>query len=191
LSEAQVDDLREFTLAHADLSLGDLTRQFGEYAGLSLSKSTVRRYLNVAGVTRSTDSNRGTTTATAEAAALSPLSCTEQPRDEGDEQRYPHGLTDAEWELVSELFEQRGRGRPSLHSRRAVVDACFYVVRSGCPWRMLPRDMPPWQTVYSQFRRWSEAGVFERSYDRLRVMWRGREGRASAPTATIIDSPSR
>jgi len=71
-----------------------------------------------------------------------------------------------------------------------MVDACFYVVRTGCPWRMLPRDMPPWQTVYSQFRRWSAAGAFEQTYDVLRARWREREGRAASPTATVIDAQS-
>ena len=190
LSEAQVAELREFTLEHPDLSLGDLTRQFGERAGVSLSRSTMLRYLKLAGLTRTRGTSGGTEGAPADAGAMSPLNYTEQHRDEGGEQRYPHGLTDAEWELVSEFFERPGPGRPSLYSRRAMVDACFYVVRSGCPWRMLPRDMPPWQTVYSQFRRWSTAGAFEQTYDVLRARWREREGRAASPTATVIDSQS-
>lgn len=191
LSEAQVAELREFTLQHADLALGDLTRQFCERVGVSLSTSTMQKYLKAAGLKRTRGgATSGTATAVAEASATSPLCYTEQHRDEGDGRRYPHGLTDAEWALVSDLFEQDGRGRPSLHPRRAMVDACFYVVRSGCPWRMLPHDLPPWQTAYSQFRRWSKANLFEKTYDRLRVMWREREGRAADPTATVIDSQS-
>ena len=191
LSEAQVAHLREYTLAHPELSLGDLTRKFCEHAGVSLSASTLRSYLKAAGVTRSlapVQENAPGSGSKSETPVT--VNYTEQHRDAGDEGRYPHGLTDAEWALVSDLFRQVGPGRPSKHSRRAMVDACFYVVRTGCPWRMLPRDMPPWQTVYSQFRRWSAAGAFEQTYDVLRARWREREGRAASPTATVIDAQS-
>lgn len=190
LSAVQVAALRAFTLEHPDLTVGELIRQFDEHAGVSLSRSAMLKYLKKAGLTRTRGARGEGDAASAGSTSTSPVNYTEQHRDEGGEQRYPHGLTDAEWELVSDLFEQAGPGRPSLHSRRAMVDACFYVVRSGCPWRMLPRDMPPWQSTYSQFRRWSAAGLFEKTYDRLRAMWREREGRAAAPTATVIDSQS-
>lgn len=196
LSADQVGELREFTLAHADLTVGELRHEFGLHSGVKLSRSALLKYLKEAGIARSPPPKDKRVKSTPEADSVSeehgPVATnyTAQHRDAGDETRYPHGLTDAEWGYVSDLFQHTGPGRPPRYERRAVLDACLYVVRSGCPWRMLPRDMPPWQCVYAQFRRWSEAGVFEETYDRLRAMWRQREGRAAEPTATIIDAQS-
>lgn len=105
-------------------------------------------------------------------------------------QTYPSNVTDIEWELIRDLFEQKGPGRPELHPRRTIFDAISYVVRSGCSWRMLPKDFPRWQLVYMTFRRWSDAGLFEQMHDRMRALWREREGRDEHPTASVLDSQS-
>ncbi len=115
---------------------------------------------------------------------------TDRHRDPGGANRYPASLTDAEWEIVADLFEVQGPGKPPKYPRRRMVDAICYVVRSGCPWRMLPKDLPPWQDVYAHFRRWTEKKLFEAMHDRLRGMWREREGRDAKPTAVVIDSQS-
>lgn len=116
---------------------------------------------------------------------------TEAHRRLEPEQTYQSCLTDAEWELVSDLFENEGgRGLPPRYSRRELVDACCYVVRSGCSWRMLPKHFPRWQNVYRTFRRWSEQGKFEQMHDRLRAQWREREARSEAPTAAVLDAQS-
>jgi putative transposase len=73
---------------------------------------------------------------------------------------------------------------------RAVVDAIFYVLRSGCSWRMLPQDFPPYQTVYMYFKQWEKDGVWERVHDALRNRVRSREGRKKSPSAAIVDSQS-
>lgn len=92
---------------------------------------------------------------------------------------------------MADLFEEEGqRGTPPRYSRRLLVDACCYVVCSGCSWRMLPRDFPPWQNVYRTFRRWSQQGKFEQMHDRLRAQWRAREGRAPMPSAAVLDAQS-
>lgn len=181
---------RELALLNPDMSLEDFTRFFARVEGVELRPATMRKYLVAAGLRRRRPSralpeapiNECTPT------TADPFRFTGLHRDEGDADRYPHGLTDAEWALVQDLFQQGGPGRPPLHSRRAVVDACIYVVRSGCPWRMLPKDLPPWQAVYGQFRRWAEADLFEQMHDRLRGMWREREHRAIEPTGAIIDA---
>ena len=98
-------------------------------------------------------------------------------------------LIDAEWALVVDLFERRGgRGAPARHARRPVVDACCYVVRKGCAWRLPPKSAL--RAVYKAFCRWAAAGTFEAMHDRLRAQWRARVGRNPEPTAAIIDAQS-
>ena len=72
---------------------------------------------------------------------------------------YPSDLSDAEWALLEPLLASpERRGRPPKGSIRRVADAVFYLLRSGCAWRMLPREYPPWQTVYYHFRKWRRDG---------------------------------
>lgn len=116
---------------------------------------------------------------------------TDAHRRQEPEQTYLSCLTDAEWALVSDLFDHEGgRGLPPRVSRRTMVNACCYVARTGCSWRMLPKDFPKWQNVYRTFRRWTDQGRFEAMHDRLRDQWREREGRTAEPTAAVIDAQS-
>jgi transposase len=104
---------------------------------------------------------------------------------------YPSDLTDAQWALIEPLLpEPATEGRREKHPRREVVNAILYVVRSGCPWRYLPADLPPWQTVYWYFTRWEQAGVTEDLLAALRVKARAVQGREPEPSAGIIDSQS-
>ena len=73
---------------------------------------------------------------------------------------------------------------------RAILDAVFYVLRSGCPWRLLPRDFPPWKTVYDRFRRWRIDGTWKRLNTELRKRLRCQLGRDPNPSAGIVDSQS-
>lgn len=105
--------------------------------------------------------------------------------------RYPSDLTDAEWAILEPLIPPpKSGGRPAQHSRRELVDAMSYVLRTGCAWRQLPHDFPPWQTVYHYFRLWRTAGVFGEIHDLLRTQSRRRAGREPLPTAAILDSQS-
>jgi putative transposase len=82
-------------------------------------------------------------------------------------------------------------GHPRLHCLRAILDAIFHVLKSGCPWRLLPRDFPPWTTVYDWFRRrWCIDGTWERLNTELRERLRLRLGRDPNPRAGIVDSRS-
>ena len=83
-----------------------------------------------------------------------------------------------------------GPGRPPSYDRRRILEAIFYIVRTGAPWRLLPHDFPPWENDYAHFRRWAEARLFERMHDILRARWREREGRAPTATGSVIDSQS-
>ncbi len=103
---------------------------------------------------------------------------------------YPSDLSDAEWRLLEPLFPPCRRGRPPKWPRRLLADAIFYLLRSGCPWRMLPREYPPWRTVYSHFRRRWRGGPLREAHDRLRRRVREAEGRAPEPTGAVIDSQS-
>ncbi|PPK66246.1 transposase [Actinokineospora auranticolor] len=110
------------------------------------------------------------------------------------EQRYPSDLSDAEWVVVEPLLpapsaHPRG-GRPEKHPRREIVDAILYVVRTGCAWRQLPADFPPWETVYWYFTRWKQRKLTFRMVDALRAMVREQAGRDPEPSAGLMDSQS-
>jgi putative transposase len=81
-------------------------------------------------------------------------------------------------------------GRPAKHARREIFHAIRYVVRSGCAWRLLPNDFPPWQSVYTYFRRWRDDGTWQRMHEVLRRQCRQREGRDPNPSAAVLDSQS-
>jgi putative transposase len=106
-----------------------------------------------------------------------------------ESKRYPTDLSDDEWRCIgSHLPEHTGQGRPRLHGLRAILDAVFYVLKSGCPWRLLPREFPPWKTVYDWFRRWRIDGTWERLNAELRERLRCQLGRDRNPSAGIVDS---
>ena len=81
-------------------------------------------------------------------------------------------------------------GRPPIHDQREILDAVFYVMRSGCPWRLLPHDYPPWKTVFHYFRAWRIDGTWERMNRAIRKRLRARVGWNPEPSAGIVDSQS-
>lgn len=104
---------------------------------------------------------------------------------------YPSDLSDAEWALLAPLLPPpKPTGPPRKWPDRLIADAVFYVLRSGCAWRMLPREFPAWPTVFSRFRRWRLDGTLRRAHDVLRVQARRRAGRGPEPSAGVIDSQS-
>jgi len=108
---------------------------------------------------------------------------------------YSTDLTAEEWNRIKSLVPapksgKGKRGRPVAIDRRSLLNAMFYVVRSGCAWRLLPSDFGPWQTVYGYFRRWSQDWTWEFMHDVLRDCVRKTAGRKVAPTAAIVDSQS-
>ena len=104
---------------------------------------------------------------------------------------YPSDLTDAQWqELAPLLPAAKPGGRPRTVDMREVINAILYVLRSGCTWRMVPHDLPPWSTAWGYFRRWRRNGTWERIHDALRPKVREMEGRDPSPSAAIIDSQS-
>jgi putative transposase len=104
---------------------------------------------------------------------------------------YSTDLTDAEWRCLEPYVPPPNkRGRPRAHAAREILDAFFYVLKSGCPWRLLPREFPPWETVYCWFRRWRLDGTWERLNTVLRERLRVRLGRDANPSAGVVDSQS-
>jgi putative transposase len=106
-----------------------------------------------------------------------------------DNRKYPTDLSDDEWRCIgAHLPEHSGQGSPRLHGLRAILDAVFYALKSGCPWCLLPKDCPPWKTVYVWFRKWRVDGTWERLNTELSETLRVRLGRDPNPSAGIVDS---
>ena len=105
---------------------------------------------------------------------------------------YPTDLSDAEWQQIAPLLPERksSRGRRRVYSYREILNAIFYLLRTGCAWRMLPHDMPPWKIVYHYFRTWRQDGTWERIHDVLRRRLRVALGKGPEPTGAIVDSQS-
>jgi putative transposase len=109
------------------------------------------------------------------------------------EQNYPSDLTDEQWELLRPYVDRRRRhraGRKPTVDRRDLVNAILYILRSGCQWRLLPHDYPPWGTVSSQYYRWRKAGVWDKVEAALHRRVREEAGRRPRPSAGIVDSQS-
>jgi putative transposase len=111
--------------------------------------------------------------------------------DPEERKPYPTDLSDEQWKTLEPLVPAPKPGpQPTKHTRREILNALFYLNRTGCQWRMLPHDFPKWQLVYSYFRQWQKDGTWQRINDALRRQVRQRKGRNPEPTAAIIDSQS-
>lgn len=198
LSYNQRTVLRTMAREHPHATVEDLCALLAQQTGIRVSAMTMYRYLARAGIHRqppAAQPPQGPQTASSAHCPTDPESgrrygYTPQHRSPGPPQGYPSSLTDEQWALVADLFERHGPGQPPKYPRRRILDACLYVLRSGCQWRMLPHEFPPWQDVYKHFRRWTDKGLFEHMDDRLRARERQRQGRAPEPTAAVLDSQS-
>lgn len=106
------------------------------------------------------------------------------------EVKYSSDVTNRQWQLIRQLLPPRlRRGRRPI-DRRRIINAILYVVRTGCQWRMLPKNFPKWSTVYNVFWRWRNDGTWQRIHDALRAKARIAAGKKSTPTVAIVDSQS-
>ena len=105
---------------------------------------------------------------------------------------YPDDLSDNEWKLIERFTKNpdTNRGRKPKYGKREMLNAIFYLLRTGCSWRHLPHDFPPWKTVYTQFRTWKQENFFERIHTFLRRRLRNELGKSTTPHIGIIDSQS-
>jgi transposase len=103
--------------------------------------------------------------------------------------KYPTDLTDQEWQILEALVPAiKSGGRPANYTRREILNAILYVLRSGSQWRMLPHDLPNWQTVYTYYRNWRLDGSWQRIHEALRKALRAEEGHHPEASAAIMDS---
>src|SRR6516162_8448069 len=104
---------------------------------------------------------------------------------------YPTDLKDLQWHNIEHLIPgPKPGGRPRRHCNRDLLDAVFYLLSTGCSWRSLPHDFPPWESVYAYFRLWQSDGTWQRIHEALRREVRGFDDRAPGPTAAVLDSQS-
>ena len=104
-------------------------------------------------------------------------------------QRYPSDLTDAQWKVLEPLIPAvKSGGRNAIYTRREIVNALLFITRTGCAWRYIPHDLPPWSLVYNYFWHWRDAGIWEKINDQLRGDLREKLGRNREPSAAVADS---
>jgi putative transposase len=111
-------------------------------------------------------------------------------KKKSQKKRYPSDLSNGQWRAIRHLFLQNKRGRPRIWHYRGILNAIFYVLKTGCAWRFLPHEFPPWSLVYGYFRNWSQSGFIERIHNILRDRLRKTIERNKSPSIAIIDSQS-
>jgi len=190
LEPSDLDVLRRIVQANPHASVVEIGGLFAGETGKSASRSTLSQGLRAIGYDKKQSAAAAEERAGAEDRET--RYTVEHRREPAPGGVYPSSLTDLEWKtLEPHLAQAPGRrGRPAKHSRREMADAMFYVVRTGCQWRMLPEGFPSWHSVWSAFRRWRDSGLLRTLYDALFALWRQAEGRSAAPSAGIVDSQS-
>ena len=106
---------------------------------------------------------------------------------------YESDLNDDQWALLVPLLEPASKkksGRPRHADRREIVNAIFYILKTGCQWCQLPREFPTWSTVYVYYRRWRLSGVWQSAHEELHRQVREQVGKKASPTAAVMDSQS-
>ncbi len=108
-----------------------------------------------------------------------------------DERTYPSNLTNEQWKLIEPLLPPvKPGGRPRTTELREVINGILYLVRTGCSWRMLPHDFPPWPTVHDYYWKYRRDGIWDQIHESLHKRVRVQAGRQASPSAAIIDSQS-
>lgn len=193
LDDLDLQFLLELTIAQPQATLGELSTGLQQLCDKRVSRCTVRHALRQLGLRKAQPPKRPSRRS--QRALCGPRKTRYQARHRQEPQRelrqYPSDLSDPEWERLAPLVERTGqRGRPVAHSRRRIVEAILYIARTGCQWRYLPLDYPPWKTVYSCFRRWKLRGLLVQIHERLRAAYRQQQGREVQPSGGIVDSQS-
>jgi transposase len=184
LDDAHMQRVRELLEANPKLTLAELASAVCEHTGVDVSPGTIGKAVKALGFHKVKLQKAASQSAPQSSPRYGP-----QHRREPTATTYPSTLTDAEWAVLEPLLAKKdGRGRPPTHDKRRLLDAIFYQVRTGAPWRYLPKDFPHWSAVWSLFRRLRDSGKLEQMYKALHEQWRCVSGRSEQPTAGIVDS---
>lgn len=187
LEDADVDALVAWIQETPGSTVYELIQRLERERGIRVHQSTIKRRLAERGM-----SSRRLKRAKAASQPASPPTTRFTARHrrpkvpKAHRLGYPSDLTDAEWELLTPLLVDAGQ--PKKYALRDIVDALFYQLRTGCAWRYLPNDLPPYATVYAYYEKWVRSGLFDRLNEALRGQVRRHEGRDEEPTAVVIDS---
>jgi transposase/transposase-like protein len=207
LSPQQADLLRSLALSDPSLSRPQLFALFLQHIQKSVCIRTLDSYLKKMGIQKRFRQKK---TVLPKKPSSQKISKKEKPTKQSQSVRkgssynkkhrrspdrenrtYPSDLTDTEWNEIKEHFNNKDpRGNPGSHSKREILNAIMYILRTGCQWRMLPFDFPPHKTVYSNFTRWTKRGIFEKISHVLRKKYRAKVGRNEEPSLGIVDSQS-
>lgn len=189
LSVADEEAVVEWVLTTPEESLYQLQQRLKRERKVEVSEVTIRRALARAGVSKrralkEKRSKEGVKKPTTRFGPQHRRASVPKPGRKG----YPSDVTDAEWQRIEEVLMAEKVPLPKKYALRDVLDAMLYQTRTGCAWRYLPRDLPPWQTVMRCLTGWQRTGVLDRVHAVLRAEVRASAGRACEPTAGIIDS---
>lgn len=186
--------LMELALAEPQATVRELQERMEQECGKRPSRATIGYAMQVLGLRKKAPVKQPSKRHSKRPGSpREPYRYRERHRREPDreQRRYQSDLSDQEWGLVEPLLQPSDpRGRPSPHPRRRLLEAILYVLRTGCQWRMLPLDFPPWKTVYTNFRRWKLRGVFDQILTSLRTAYRRQVDREPQASGGIVDSQS-
>ena len=189
IEASELDTLRRLVEADPSISLRAIAEAMATQSGKRLSLMAWSRALKSLGISKVTA--KKTITSEEKPAASKTTHYRAVHRREPEPGRYPSSLTDLEWEALEPIVERKGgQGCPASHDRRVMWDAVFYQVRSGASWRMLPAEFPSYKAVFAFFARARDAGLLEKAYERLHMLWRERSQRDPHPSAGSVDSQS-
>jgi len=190
LSEKDRDAVVAMVLAEPALRLYEVASRMSIQVGFNVSEATVRRALRSRSIGKRRLVREKRVKESAPEKTRYKSQHRRKPESSALRRAYPSDFTNAEWEIVGPLWEEEAVALPSDHSLRDVLNAIRYIGSAGCPWRFLPHDFPPFQTVYAWFERWARDGTQERVNVHLRRRLRRRAGREDTPSLLIIDSQS-
>jgi transposase len=190
LTPTLVDELVSMVTATPSLRLYELAAEMTRRGGFNVSEQMVRRALRARGIgKRRLVREKRVEDGAADGTRYSSRH-RRKPEDRPHRRAYPSDFTDAEWEVVEPLWLQHATVLPTEHKLRDVLDALRYIGATGCPWRYLPHEYPPFTTVRRWFDQWKRDGSVEKINADLRRLLRRRVGREDTPSLLIIDSQS-
>jgi putative transposase len=184
LRKAAVD----LVLADPAMRLYEVAATISQRAGSRVSEHTIRRCLRAAGVGKRRLARAGRASDPRPDVTRYTDKHRRRPEDRAHRRSYPSDFTNSEWAVVEPLWAELAEAVPMEHDLRDVLDAIRYIGATGAPWRFLPHDYPPYQTVYAWFERWARDGTQEVVNAELRRVLRRRQGREDTPSLLIVDS---